>query len=205
MSVSQKIIGDVELVTDGTTHDDAQFIVCNRQDILKLPANQQAKFTQAYNAIETICDPEIPVLTIMDLGVFRALSFNLAGDLFVTITPTYSGCPAMSMIAFDIEIALREAGFDKLKVALCLSPAWTTDWMSEDGLRKLVEYGIAAPIGKSSDLKTGRAALFGITQVNCPQCNSDNTEKLAEFGSTACKAQYRCKSCLEPFDYFKCI
>ena len=205
MSVSQKIIGDVELVTTSDPHDAAQFMVRSRQDIFKLPAVQQAKFNKAYNAIETICDPEIPVLTIMDLGVFRVLSFNCNGDVSVSITPTYSGCPAMSMIAFDVELALREAGFEQVKITLALSPAWTTDWMTEIGRQKLIEYGIAAPIGKSAELKTGRAALFGITQVECPQCGSVNTEKLAEFGSTACKAQYRCKSCLEPFDYFKCI
>ena len=205
MSVSQKIIGDVELVTTSNPHDAAQFMVRNPQDILKLPAAQQAKFNKAYNAIETICDPEIPVLTIMDLGVFRALSFGANGDLTVSITPTYSGCPAMSMIAFDVELALRGVGFKQVRVLLCLSPAWTTDWMTETGKQKLVNYGIAAPIGKSTELKTGRAALFGITRVKCPQCTSAKTEKVAEFGSTACKALYRCKSCLEPFDYFKCI
>lgn len=205
MSVSQKIIGDVELLTNRDPHEAAQFVVGNRRDILNLPAAQQAKFNKAYNAIETVCDPEIPVLTIMDLGVFRALSFNHNGDVAVSITPTYSGCPAMSMIAFDVELALLKASFKQVKITLCLSPAWTTDWMTETGRQKLVDYGIAAPVGKSVELKTGRAALFGITQVECPQCGSSNTEKLAEFGSTACKAQYRCKSCLEPFDYFKCI
>ncbi|NRA86120.1 MAG: phenylacetate-CoA oxygenase subunit PaaJ [Rhizobiales bacterium] len=159
----------------------------------------------AFSAIESVCDPEIPVLTIMDLGVFRSLSIDDKNGLIVTITPTYSGCPAMSMIAFDVEVALGKAGFKQVTVHLSLKPAWTTDWMTKQGKKKLVDYGIAAPIGKSSALKTDRAALFGITEVCCPRCKSNNTEKLAEFGSTACKAQYRCKSCLEPFDYFKCI
>ena len=166
MSVNRKIIGDVELVTDGDPHDGAQFLVRNRHDILELPAVQQAMFNKAYNAIETICDPEIPVLTIMDLGVFRAISFNENGDLMVTITPTYSGCPAMSMIAFDVEVALREAGFDQVKVNLCLSPAWSTDWMTDTGRKKLIDYGIAAPIGKSAELKTGRAALLASPKLN---------------------------------------
>ncbi|MGA7810233.1 1,2-phenylacetyl-CoA epoxidase subunit PaaD, partial [Bradyrhizobium sp.] len=117
----------------------------------------------------------------------------------VAITPTYSGCPAMNMIALEIELALARAGFDRCKVRIVLSPAWTTDWMSEDGRRKLRDYGIAPPLPASS-----RRALFGVQQVACPQCGSENTELLSEFGSTSCKALWRCKDCREPFDYFKC-
>jgi len=121
------------------------------------------------------------------------------GSVEVAITPTYSGCPAMSTIAFDIAVALERAGFADATVRTVLSPAWTTDWMSEEGRRKLREYGIAPPSPASS-----RRALFGIQQVQCPQCGSAETELLSEFGSTSCKALWRCRSCREPFDYFKC-
>jgi ring-1,2-phenylacetyl-CoA epoxidase subunit PaaD len=154
---------------------------------------------RAWNAAADVVDPEIPVLTIADLGVLREVTLRDDGCVEVAITPTYSGCPAMNMIAFEIAIALERAGFRSSNVRTVLSPAWTTDWMSEDGRRKLKEYGIAPPLPASS-----RRALFGIQQVQCPQCGSDNTELLSEFGSTSCKALWRCKSCREPFDYFKC-
>lgn len=205
MPVSKEIIGDVELIVGSDTHFGAKNVVTNLDDIEQLPIGIKPQFLIAYHAIETVCDPEIPVLTIMDLGVFRSLSIGSNEHVITTITPTYSGCPAMSMIAFDVEVALNKAGFDTVSVNLSLKPAWTTDWMTQNGKTKLVEYGIAAPIGKSDAIKTGRAALFGITEVACPRCKSSKTEKLAEFGSTACKAQYRCLDCLEPFDYFKCI
>ena len=121
------------------------------------------------------------------------------GQVEVAITPTYSGCPAMNMIGLEIELALEREGFRNSKVRTVLSPAWTTDWMSEDGRRKLREYGIAPPQAAGS-----RRALFGVQQVACPQCGSGDTEVLSEFGSTSCKALWRCKSCREPFDYFKC-
>jgi ring-1,2-phenylacetyl-CoA epoxidase subunit PaaD len=117
----------------------------------------------------------------------------------VAITPTYSGCPAMNMIALEIEIALERAGFRHPKVRTVLSPAWTTEWMSDEGRRKLRAYGIAPPLPSNS-----RRALFGEQAVACPQCGSENTELLSEFGSTSCKALWRCKACREPFDYFKC-
>jgi ring-1,2-phenylacetyl-CoA epoxidase subunit PaaD len=153
---------------------------------------------RAWNAATEVVDPEIPVLTIADLGVLREVEVR-EGCVEVTITPTYSGCPAMNMIALEIELALERAGFRGSKVRTVLSPAWTTDWMSEDGRRKLREYGIAPPLAAGS-----RRALFGIEQVACPQCGSGNTEVLSEFGSTSCKALWRCKNCREPFDYFKC-
>jgi ring-1,2-phenylacetyl-CoA epoxidase subunit PaaD len=153
---------------------------------------------RAWDAAASVVDPEIPVLTIADLGVLRHVA--VAGDrVEVAITPTYSGCPAMNMIALEIELALAREGFHDAKVRTVLSPAWTTDWMSEEGRRKLQAYGISPPEPKSS-----RRALFGVQQVKCPQCGSDNTELLSEFGSTSCKALWRCKSCREPFDYFKC-
>ena len=153
---------------------------------------------RAWDAASRVVDPEIPVLTIADLGVLREVTVSEDG-VEVEITPTYSGCPAMNMIALEIELALEREGFSRPKIRTVLSPAWTTDWMSEDGRRKLREYGIAPPQASSS-----RRALFGEQQVACPQCGSDNTELLSEFGSTSCKALWRCKSCREPFDYFKC-
>jgi ring-1,2-phenylacetyl-CoA epoxidase subunit PaaD len=153
---------------------------------------------RAWQVAASVVDPEIPVLTIADLGVLREVAVN-DGSVEVTITPTYSGCPAMNMITLEIELALEREGFHDSKVRTVLSPAWTTDWMSEDGHRKLREYGIAPPQAASS-----RRALFGVDQVACPQCGSENTEVLSEFGSTSCKALWRCKNCREPFDYFKC-
>jgi ring-1,2-phenylacetyl-CoA epoxidase subunit PaaD len=153
---------------------------------------------RAWNAAAGVVDPEIPVLTIADLGVLRDVAVT-DGRVEVAITPTYSGCPAMNMIGLEIELALAREGFAHSKIRTVLSPAWTTDWMSDDGRRKLREYGIAPPQAGS-----GRRALFGEQQVACPQCDSPNTEVLSEFGSTSCKALWRCKSCREPFDYFKC-
>jgi ring-1,2-phenylacetyl-CoA epoxidase subunit PaaD len=153
---------------------------------------------RAWDAAARVVDPEIPVLTIADLGVLREVTLR-DGQVEVAITPTYSGCPAMNMIALEIELALEREGFARPKVRTVLSPAWTTDWMSEDGRRKLKEYGIAPPAPASS-----RRALFGVQAVACPQCGSEDTELLSEFGSTSCKALWRCKSCREPFDYFKC-
>ena len=153
---------------------------------------------RAWDAASAVVDPEIPVLTIADLGVLRDVAVS-DGHVEVAITPTYSGCPAMNMITREIELALEREGFANSKVRTVLSPAWTTDWMSEDGRRKLWEYGIAPPVAASS-----RRALFGVEQIKCPQCGSGDTEVLSEFGSTSCKALWRCKSCREPFDYFKC-
>ena len=161
--------------------------------------HSDAKLRQhAWDIAASVVDPEIPVLTIADLGVLRDVAVS-DGHVEVAITPTYSGCPAMNMIALEIELALEREGFGRPKVRTVLSPAWTTDWMSDDGRRKLREYGIAPPQAGS-----GRRALFGEQEVACPQCNSVDTELLSEFGSTSCKALWRCKSCREPFDYFKC-
>jgi ring-1,2-phenylacetyl-CoA epoxidase subunit PaaD len=153
---------------------------------------------RAWDVAASVVDPEIPVLTIADLGVLREVALN-DGRVEVTITPTYSGCPAMNMITLEIELALEREGFRNSHVRTVLSPAWTTDWMSADGRRKLRKYGIAPPQRARS-----RRGLFGVEQVACPQCGSANTEVLSEFGSTSCKALWRCKACREPFDYFKC-
>ncbi|MBI1201308.1 MAG: phenylacetate-CoA oxygenase subunit PaaJ [Rhodopseudomonas sp.] len=154
---------------------------------------------RAWAAAATVCDPEIPVLGIADLGILRDIKID-NGTVEAVITPTYSGCPAMNMIALEIEVALENAGFAKPKVTTVLSPAWTTDWMTDEGKAKLKAYGIAPPA-----VKSGRRALFGDQSVACPHCGSSDTALISEFGSTACKALWRCKACAEPFDYFKCI
>jgi len=153
----------------------------------------------AWKAASSVVDPEIPVLTIADLGVLRDVKI-VDGVVEAFITPTYSGCPAMNLIALNVELALEQVGFMMPRIKTVLSPAWTTDWMTEAGKAKLKEYGIAPPTGKAS-----RRALFGEDEVSCPHCGSGNTERISEFGSTACKALWRCKACAEPFDYFKCI
>ena len=144
--------------------------------------------------LETVTDPEIPVLTVTDLGIIRDIKIS-KDEVEVIITPTYSGCPAMDMIAANIRITLLENGYQNVKITSVLSPVWTTDWMSEEGKRKLEEYGIAAPDKKFTIPADG---------VECPQCHSHHTRLVSEFGSTACKALYQCNDCKEPFDYFKC-
>jgi ring-1,2-phenylacetyl-CoA epoxidase subunit PaaD len=166
--------------------------------MVTLVRNDQTLRQRVWDVAAQVVDPEIPVLTIADLGVLRDVAV-IDGQVEVAITPTYSGCPAMNMIKLEIELALERAGIRDSKVRTVLSPAWTTDWMSEQGRRKLREYGIAPPRAASS-----RRALFGEQQVGCPQCGSADTEVISEFGSTSCKALWRCKSCREPFDYFKC-
>jgi ring-1,2-phenylacetyl-CoA epoxidase subunit PaaD len=154
---------------------------------------------RAWAAAAAVLDPEVPVLTIEDLGVLRGVEVAEDGAVEVSITPTYSGCPAMDMIALEVELALAKAGIPG-RVRTVLSPAWTTDWMTEEGRRKLKAYGVAPPAPKAT-----RRALFGIEAVACPRCGSQDTEQLAAFGSTACKALWRCRACREPFDYFKCL
>ncbi|MBW0005298.1 MAG: phenylacetate-CoA oxygenase subunit PaaJ [Hyphomicrobiales bacterium] len=154
---------------------------------------------RALAALKTVHDPEIPVLTIADLGILREV--KIAGEsVEAVITPTYSGCPAMNMIAVEADIALERAGFRSRKITTVLSPAWTTDWMSEEGRAKLLKYGIVPPTKSSS-----RGGLFGKETLSCPRCGSEAVERISEFGSTACKALWRCKTCREPFDQFKCI
>lgn len=155
---------------------------------------------RAWAAAASVVDPELPVLTIEDLGVLREVRVSGEGSVEALITPTYLGCPAMNMITLEVELALERAGFAKPKVTTVMSPTWTTDWMSEAGRRKLREFGIAPPAAGN-----GRRALFGEDRVECPHCRSTDTERISEFGSTSCKALWRCKSCAEPFDYFKCI
>ncbi|MFC7048839.1 1,2-phenylacetyl-CoA epoxidase subunit PaaD [Emcibacter nanhaiensis] len=152
--------------------------------------------------LEDVKDPEIPVLSIVDLGIAREVNFEDDGSLEVVITPTYSGCPAMNMLEEDIKAALDSNGYTNFRVKTSLHPVWTTDWMTESGREKLRAYGIAPP-EKST---TNKKVLFGgQKEVPCPHCGSHNTTQVSEFGSTACKALYRCQDCQEPFDYFKCI
>ena len=153
---------------------------------------------RAWDAAASVVDPEIPVLTIADLGVLRAVEVDARG-VEVRITPTYSGCPAMSMIALEIELALARAGIAPVRVTTVLAPAWTTDWLTAAGREKLLAYGIAPPPGLAS-----RRALFSSEAAACPRCGSPDTSKLSEFGSTACKSLWRCNACREPFDQFKC-
>jgi ring-1,2-phenylacetyl-CoA epoxidase subunit PaaD len=167
--------------------------------LARAPSSEDAVRERAWKVAAQVVDPEIPVLTIEDLGVLRDIKVE-GGKLEVFITPTYSGCPAMFVIALNIEAALEDAGFGLAKITTVLSPAWSTDWLSDSGRAKLKAYGIAPPAGK-----TGRRALFGDEAVACPRCGSAATERISEFGSTACKALWRCRACAEPFDYFKCI
>lgn len=150
--------------------------------------------------LEQVSDPEIPVLSIMDMGVVRSAIIENS-IVKVEITPTYSGCPAMDVIGDDIKKALMEAGYNS-EIELILSPAWTTDWITPRGRKALEAYGIAAPLEAEADKE---ALLHGKRLVKCPQCGSTNTKMVSQFGSTACKAQFQCDDCQEPFDYFKCL
>ena len=147
-------------------------------------------------------DPEIPVISIADLGILRAARDD-NGTAVVTITPTYSGCPAMEHITTDVTSALKDAGYSQVIVDLVLQPAWTTDWITEQGKTNLREYGIAPPTGKAAHSGPVPLTLGPPPAVHCPRCNSAHTSKLAQFGSTSCKALYSCDVCKEPFDYFK--
>ncbi|MDF2050517.1 1,2-phenylacetyl-CoA epoxidase subunit PaaD [Arthrobacter sp. Cr_A7] len=156
----------------------------------------------AWDIAATVCDPEIPVLTIADLGILRDVQVT-EDDVRITITPTYSGCPAMDAIRDDLQTAFAKEGYENVHVDLVLAPAWTTDWMTEEGKAKLREYGIAPPSGKAGLGHNGPVRLS--LAVKCPQCQSLNTRELTRFGSTSCKALYVCQDCKEPFDYFKVL
>lgn len=147
--------------------------------------------SQVWEWLDQVPDPEIPVISLVDLGIIRDVDWQ-DDTLVVTVTPTYSGCPATTIINLDIETALRGHGIEKLELKRQLSPAWTTDWLTNKGAKKLEEYGIAPPQPAGGPSR-------------CPHCGESDLEKISQFGSTPCKAHWRCKSCLEPFDYFKCI
>lgn len=157
-----------------------------------------------YGWLESVSDPEVPVLTVLDMGIIRDVKVEKNEEeqtvATVTITPTYSGCPAMDVISINIRMALLSRGVDKVNIEMQLSPAWTTDWMSEDGKRKLKEYGIAPPV-RMSQTKLG---MFEDENIACPRCESLDTELVSQFGPTSCKSLYKCLSCKEPFEHFKC-
>ena len=156
--------------------------------------------------LETVKDPEVPVLSILDLGIVRDMEWVAVADekgyWKITITPTYSGCPAMDMIATQIRMTLFSHDIHAFEIQTALSPAWTTDWMTESGKQKLFEYGISPPHPLPRQY-TG-TNIVDTDPVACPRCNSMHTHRISEFGSTACKALYQCDDCKEPFDYFKC-
>ena len=162
------------------------------------------KFTeqQILSFLNEIPDPEIPVISIVDLGVIRYVKNIGNSEVEIDITPTYSGCPAMKQMEDDIVKTLKSKGISSVKINTIYNPAWTTDWLSEDAKERLRKYGIAPPQESTSD----KSFITGKTkQIKCPRCGSLNTEMVSQSGSTACKALYKCKDCLEPFDYFKCI
>lgn len=168
-----------------------------KQNIINNPSQEEIQ-KRIWDILGTVYDPEIPVLSVIDLGIVRDVKVN-DEKIEVVITPTYSGCPAMDVISMNIRMALIKEGFSSIKISQQLSPAWTTDWMSESGKDKLKSYGIAPPAAKTFD----KNYLENLV-VECPRCHSKNTRLISQFGSTACKALYQCNDCMEPFDYFKC-
>jgi ring-1,2-phenylacetyl-CoA epoxidase subunit PaaD len=172
------------MVTNGARHSgEGRDLVEARRDFLSRDPGLR-RDDEIWAVLEGVCDPEIPVISVVDLGIVRAVHPDR-----VTITPTYTGCPATHVIERDIRDALDATGFREVAIETILSPPWTTDWISESGKAKLKAYGIAPP---------------GQRAVACPQCGSTHTEEISRFGSTPCKAQWRCRDCLEPFDLFKC-
>ncbi|WP_427006369.1 1,2-phenylacetyl-CoA epoxidase subunit PaaD [Pseudarthrobacter sp. H2] len=180
-------------------------------------ADVKTAVQKAWDIAATVCDPEIPVLTVADLGILRNVELltataetagaddaGTAPAVRVTITPTYSGCPAMDAIRDDLKTAFAAEGYGSVDVDLVLSPAWTTDWMTEAGKAKLEEYGIAPPSGHSNAVRHAGPVRLSLA-VKCPQCSSLHTKELTRFGSTSCKALYVCQDCKEPFDYFKVL
>ncbi|WP_225774622.1 1,2-phenylacetyl-CoA epoxidase subunit PaaD [Pseudomonas sp. Marseille-Q5115] len=163
-------------------------------------AGGAADIARAWAVLGGVMDPEVPVVSVVQLGIVREVGWD-GGHVWVLITPTYSGCPATEVIEADIRAALEAAGFELPRITARLAPAWTTDWITEQGRQALLAYGIAPPGGTASK----RSLLGPAPVIACPHCGGAHTERLSEFGSTACKALYRCLDCREPFDYFKCI
>jgi ring-1,2-phenylacetyl-CoA epoxidase subunit PaaD len=155
-----------------------------------------------WKILETVSDPEVPVLSITDLGIVRGVEINSSNKIKIIITPTYTGCPAMDVINMNIRMVLLENGYKDVEIKNVLSPAWTTDWMSDAGKQKLKAYGIAPPNPKQIVCTVD--AFQEEEAIQCPHCNSYNTQLISRFGSTACKGLYKCNDCHEPFDYFKC-
>jgi ring-1,2-phenylacetyl-CoA epoxidase subunit PaaD len=165
-----------------------------------------SRIERAWAVLDAVPDPEVPVLSVRDLGIVRDVVVDASDALEVVLTPTYSGCPATEAIEAGVVAALREAGLGPVRTTTRLSPAWSSDWISVDGRRKLHEYGIAPP--HASGAADGAVAIRLVRRnvaVDCPRCGSSDTERLSAFGATACKALYRCRACREPFEYFKPI
>ncbi len=156
-------------------------------------------------AVGDVCDPELPPLTLVDLGILRSVEADADGTVVVTVTPTYSGCPAVEYIEAEIARVLDAEGCARFRVERSFTPAWSTDRMTEDGRRKLLELGIAPPGAGPVPISIGRRPAAAAAPLVCPRCGSTATEEISRFGSTACKALYRCTSCAEPFDHFKAI
>ncbi len=155
-----------------------------------------------WEILSGIADPEIPVISIVELGVVRAITISESNTIHVKMTPTYSGCPAMTQMENDVRKVLSESGFETVKIDLVYNPPWTTDWLNEAARKKLQNYGIAPPEESTND----KSFLTGKPKtITCPRCTSKATQMVSQFGSTACKALYKCNTCLEVFDYFKCI
>ena len=160
----------------------------------------EATESSVWEVLKNIPDPEVPVLSIVDLGIVRNILIS-ENEIEVTLTPTYSGCPAMKVIEDEIVSQLKETGISEVRIKTIFTPVWTTDWISEEAKEKLRAYGIAPPEKTSVD----KGSLTGKPKnISCPRCNSTNVAMISQFGSTACKALYRCSDCREPFDYFKC-
>ncbi|HUR09874.1 MAG TPA: 1,2-phenylacetyl-CoA epoxidase subunit PaaD [Flavitalea sp.] len=163
---------------------------------------QEAILNHAWEVLGTILDPEVPVISIVDLGIVRDVKMTDEKNITITITPTYSGCPAMDVINMQIRMAFLEAGYATIQIKTTLSPAWTTEWMTASGKEKLLAYGIAPP---NSMQQVCQPEIFQEEEaIQCPLCRSYHTRLVSQFGSTACKALYQCNDCQEPFDYFKC-
>lgn len=170
--------------------------------VVERPGTREA---EAWKVAASVVDPEIPVVTIEDLGILRAVDVDGSGHVHVRITPTYSGCPAMDAIRDDIRKAFAAEGQHDVSVEFVLAPAWTTDWITEEGRRKLEEYGVAPPGRHKLDRHRDGSVVALTLTVRCPQCGSPDTRELSRFGSTACKALWVCNACAEPFDHFKAI
>ena len=166
----------------------------------ELHIQSQTEELKIWRLLEEVKDPEVPVLSVIDLGIVRAVK-TYTDKIDITITPTYSGCPAMDIISMDIRLKLIEKGYRNISIQQQLSPAWTTDWMSEEGKQKLKSFGIAPPNPRQQFCTS---EMFQQEVVQCPRCNSYHTELISQFGSTACKSMYRCLDCKEAFDHFKC-
>jgi ring-1,2-phenylacetyl-CoA epoxidase subunit PaaD len=181
----------------------------NRMGLAVADAAGRPRLEDIWNALAAVPDPEIPVISVVDLGIVRDVAWH-DDELVVALTPTYSGCPATEVIGRDIGNALTRAGVERFRIETRLSPAWTTDWIGADARQRLAEYGIAPPGQRGASSEPHRIDISGLRRrraetanIACPRCHSTNTREQSRYGSTPCKAQYRCDDCLEPFDYFK--